>query len=302
METLIRLNVNISKVLVINRKLCPNCMSCQIRHSRQSVAKHKQLMKIRKDFIIEKRNPEKSLSIFESPFESMDAMDGKRKTSITVDILGSDTFPQLTDWRKSELIKRARRQLALPVSLTGLGDGQMPRFWRQLMKKTLFKFNKRDQIQELTTYEKIPVSLRLLIDNFPEKVQKLYPQVYETYLKSKEEFFNKIQNNEKELSLKRQEILQFPYELTAYMKEKQNKSLDMQESDENSVKDVPRFKSGLVDTEYENYLKHHHLMQYFATSLKGIKHEEYEGEIEGWSDQFWIRYSSVLRTIILFNN
>jgi hypothetical protein len=238
-------------------------------------------MKIRKDFIIEKRNPEKSLS---------------------VDILGSDTFPQLTDWRKSELIKRARRQLALPVSLTGLGDGQMPRFWRQLMKKTLFKFNKRDQIQELTTYEKIPVSLRLLIDNFPEKVQKLYPQVYETYLKSKEEFFNKIQNNEKELSLKRQEILQFPYELTAYMKEKQNKSLDMQESDENSVKDVPRFKSGLVDTEYENYLKHHHLMQYFATSLKGIKHEEYEGEIEGWSDQFWIRYSSVLRTIILFNN
>jgi hypothetical protein len=110
-------------------------------------------MKICKHFIIEKRNPEKSLSIFESPFESMDTMDGKRKTSITVDVFGSDTFPQLTDLIKSQLIKRARRQLALPVS-----------------------------------------------------------------------------------------------------------------------------------------------------SLKGIKYEEYEGGIEDWSDQFWIRYSSVLRTIIAFKN
>ena len=251
------------------------------RHSRNSVEKHRVLMRLKRQYLVDK-TPAKCVPTFESPISLIDQKSGKYKTSITVDILGRETFPQLTEWRKTQLVKRSRRLLPLPVSLTGLGDGEMPHFWSHVMKKASFRLKRRLEMSEMGLFETIPVSLRMFIENFGDKVQKDWPEVYHIYLKSKQLSQNKVNNK---LVSNNDKVLQFPYELVSYLKEKQ--SVIKKESNEEL--DSPRLQSGQIDTEYKEYLKHHHLMQYLAKSLT-IKTDEYEAEIEGWRDQFWLRY------------
>ncbi|CAG2176803.1 unnamed protein product, partial [Oppiella nova] len=272
-------------------RVCQKCINGynynQSRQSRQSVVKHKALMNLRKYYLVDNKQQTKSLNIFETPIGIVDPIDGKPKTSLTVDILGRETFPQLTEWRKTQLIERTRRLLPLPISLTGLGDGDKPRFWSQVMKKSSFRLNQTQRSSQLTLYETIPVSLRVFLDNFEHKVPQELSEIHMIYKKSKELYFENLNKTQNQLMAKKDKILRFPYELVSYVKQKQN----LMKSDEtdDAIQESPRFQSGLIDNEYEDYLKHHHLMQYFATSLKGLKLDEYEGEIEGWRDQFWLR-------------
>ena len=261
----------------------------QRRSSRQSVEKHKAMIRLKRSYLPEKPSARKTLPALETPVSLIDPKTGNYKTSITVDILGTETFPQLTDWRKTQLIRKTRRLLPLPVSLTGLGDGQMPRFWTQVMKKSLFKFDRQKRWSQLSLYEKMPVSLRTYFDNFEDRVRTQCPQLYDSYLKSKLAESQTEQSSEQKTELSHQ----FPYQLVSHIKTRQ-KSLQTEESpktDEvtNDDNSRPRLPSGTIDNEYDNYLKHHHLVQHLAASFKGLKTDEYEGEIEGWTNEFWRR-------------
>ncbi|XP_054168405.1 nitric oxide-associated protein 1-like isoform X2 [Oppia nitens] len=270
---------------------CINAYNCiQMRQSRQSMAKHKQIMKLKRDFIIERDDrKERPLisTVFESPISYVNPMDGKLKTSLTVDILGRETFPQLTEWRKKQLISRQRRILPLPVSLTGLGDGDRPRFWTQAIKRSALILSENKS--QLTLYEAIPLSLRLYFDNFADKIPKQWSLVYENYMKSKDKYLQ--EKSETDINSESDKILRFPYELISYVKQQNNIEKRKKSMDENNnlLEEYPRLENSLIDKEYDNYLKHHHLMQYFATNMKDIKQDEYEAEIEGWSNQFWLR-------------
>ncbi|CAG2108874.1 unnamed protein product [Medioppia subpectinata] len=283
---------NVTKTHVLG--VCQKCINGfngynyrQSRYSRQSVVKHQSLMKLRKDYLVDTKQERKALNIFETPIGVVDPIDGKTKSSLTVDILGSDTLPQLTDWRKTQLIKRMRRLLPLPVSLTGLGDGERPRYWTQVMKKSSFELSQSNKTSELTLYETIPTSLRIFLDNFGDKIPKELQEVYDNYKKSKELYFENLTKTQKQLTAKKDKILRFPYDLVSYLKQKQNIMKSNETNDDMTEESLKQ--RAIVDTEYDDYLKHHHLMQYLATSLKGMKPDEYEAEVEGWRDQFWLR-------------
>lgn len=259
----------------------------QTRSSRQSVDKHNQLVRLKKNYLPQEPNPRRTLPTLETPVSLIDPKTGKYKTSITVDILGTETFPQLTDWRKSYLISKSRRLLPLPVSLTGLGDGHMPRFWRQVMKKSLFKFDKHQRWSKLSLRDKMSVSLRTYLDHFEDRVRTKWPQLYDSYLDSKHSDGNQTTEPKADCDTSPQ----FPYLLVSHLKNS-IKSVESKHLSEEAIAESnrPRLLSGLIDNEYDNYLKHHNLVQYLAASFKGFKSDEYEGEIEGWADQLWRRY------------
>lgn len=253
-----------------------------VRHLRGgNLPSRRVLQQIRKDYYVEKSSAESSKSELEKPVNEFDEVITQRPTSITVQMIGRETWPYISEWQKEQLVRRSRRVLPLPVSLTGLGDGQMTRFWRHKMVKALNTLNRIEK-QSVMFCEKLPLSVRLFLDNFPEKAKILYPKLYEKYINSKSELATYNENS------KLEKPFQFPHNFVEIVKEKHS-VFSNDKNHSNDLTTPKRFSDGVIDNDYSNFLKHHNLLQYFATGLKGVKSMEYESEIEGWSFELWRR-------------
>lgn len=211
------------------------------------------------------------------------------QTSVTVEILGEeyqhiDRSSIVTKWRQRDMVRRARRLLPMPISLTGFGDGKMTAYWRHQMKRHMINLQKQILHQTTPIPETLSPSLKLMFENYPEKVKEIAPEVYETYMAEK----NKPEKETIETQAKA--IMQFPHSFVESMFKKKE-ALEKAKSDEDSkeFEEIAKFPSGLVDKEYDYYLKHHHLMQYLALNLKNMPERQYRAEIEGWRNQLWLR-------------
>ena len=79
--------------------------------------------------------------------------------------------------------------------------------------------------------------------------------------------------------------MQFPFQLFDNLR----KESDKKDRNEDDIDLRPKFSSGLIDFDYDNYLKHHHLLQHYASGLKDVLPEDYEDELMAWGNLIWSR-------------
>ncbi|OTF77489.1 50S ribosome-binding GTPase-like protein, partial [Euroglyphus maynei] len=198
-----------------------------------------------------------------------------RKTSITIDVLDRETYSQLSEWRKQHLVRRARRVLPLPISLTT--DDKLGYRWKQQYIKSLKKRNistaknPNDNSNEL-----IPEFVRLMNNTNEELLKEKFPEIYEKFKSIRQSISD--DNNVNEL---------VNVDKPAYFPFSQMNSIQSNELLDPNEK--PHREVGFNDDEYENFLKHNELLQFLASNIKGGSFSEYEPEIRGWASQLWIR-------------
>lgn len=210
-----------------------------------------------------------------SPVEKI-APVNSQKTAITIDVLGEETYPKLTEWRRRNLVNRARRVLPLPISLTT--DDQIGRIWKQRFRTSILRQNKQLTERE-RLFSQVPDFVKLMLEKDPNLLKNAFPEIYARYTQLitllKENSVNDSQSSVPESSVA-------PY--FPFLSQLQN-----YESTSNLPQLNKEAENQLLDEEYENYLKHHEVLQYFASNLNKIHHKQYDLEIEGWTSQVWLR-------------
>lgn len=251
---------------------CASLLHVQTRGSRNSVVEFRRRRSLLKEFRVERpeANVKNVYAEMVSPVEKL-APVNSQKTAITIDVLGEETYPKLTEWRRRSLVTRARRVLPLPISLTT--DEQIGRIWKQRFRTSISLQNK-----QLTEKEKflseIPDFVKLMIEKDPNLLKNAFPEIYAQYQQLTVHLGDN-QSNVPESS----DTPYFPFLSQLQNYEPTSKQPQLNKDIENQ----------LLDEEYENYLKHHEVLQYFASNLNKIHHKQYGLEIEGWSSQMWLR-------------
>ncbi|RWS30470.1 50S ribosome-binding GTPase-like protein 1 [Leptotrombidium deliense] len=202
-------------------------------------------------------------------------LDDKTHTEMLENLLREQQrLSAASDWRKKEELRFARRLLPVPVSLTGFGDGDEPKVWRSHLINALIKLENEPK-ENLCLSDKLSPSLKLLFDNHSSEIEEDYRKLYEVYKQEKK----LARKNEDFVYKKNISKTQLPFNIVDDVKRSKNVTQKKQ-----------TFKSGVLDEEYNTFLKHHHLLQHFASKLtKGVTSEEYEAEIEAWRDEMWRR-------------
>ncbi|RWS02462.1 50S ribosome-binding GTPase-like protein 1, partial [Dinothrombium tinctorium] len=181
----------------------------------------------------------------------------------------NESETQIAEWRRVEELKAARRLLPAPVSLTGFGNETQPRLWRHRLMKALLKVQNEEKETEFC--EKITPALKFIFEKYPEKVKNTFRPLYNKYLLEKN-----FASNEPLVQKSKSDVL-LPFNVVENVKQKR------------SIQKAPKFKSGLIDDEYDAYLKHHHFLQHLATGLTRVTSGEYDSEIEAWRYELWRR-------------
>lgn len=244
----------------------------QCRYSRRSVMEYRKHRFLTKHFRIEQPKPENVFEKFIKPINEFVPIDSK-KTTLKIDVLDEESYSKLSDWRKNKLVKRARRVLPLPISLTT--DDKIGLSWKQKYIKSLQNFgeNKNENIENL-----IPNFIRLMYDTNPELLMEKFPNLYEKYQfiveKHKQIADENINNNSQ---------IYFPFS-QIFSTENSQTNLTQSESIKPPI---------LHDEEYDNYLKHHEFLQYLASNFNFGSFLDYEPEIRAWASQVWLRFVSL---------
>lgn len=151
-------------------------------------------------------------------------------------------------------------------------------------------------------------SLVWMIENEPEVVKRDYPEVYELYHKKIE-----LEELKKSIDIEQSnrllnEISRFPHILSTVILEEKNKMIEDNSKkakhivgldNENEVGNTrpflvegqcPRFAiTGQLDEDFDKYLKHHNMLQELSIKQFTVDAEEYDREIEAWTDSLWHR-------------
>lgn len=241
------------------------------RFSRNSVIQYKRRRSLLKNYRVLPSNQDENIyKKLNGPLEEIVPITPE-KTSITIDILGEDTYPKLSEWRIRKIVQRARRVLPLPISLTT--DDKLGYVWQQRFVKKLQKPSD-NSIEKLQS--QIPHFIKFMVENDPELFKQNFPELHKQHKELIEKLSLPVVDERKSLKA------YFPF-LEAL------KSADDARWEKLNELGEPQ-ENRLLDEEYNNYLKHHDLIQYFATTLNSFDiRKEYKPEIEGWASQFWLR-------------
>ena len=179
----------------------------------------------------------------------------------------------MTKWRRDHEERLSRRKLALPFSLTGFGDcSQMTRFWTQRIRSEMQKIV-RDK-QRSPYLDSLSPILIQMFESHPDQIESVYRPVYERYLEEKRKFdrqqteFNQA---------KQSRSLQMPFNFVETLR----KASQVQEYESEDAL--------IKDEDYDNYLKHHHLLQFIANRFQKAAGFQYDGEIEAFTNSMWQR-------------
>lgn len=255
---------------------CATVLSNQVRGSRHSVVQFRRRRSLLKEFLIKPFNTKENVyAKLAAPVDKIVPIN-TQKTAITIDVLGEETYPKLTEWRRKKVLQRARRVLPLPISLTT--DDQIGRIWKQRFRNSISKPN-----DHLTEKEKlliqIPDFVKLMIEKDAELLKNAFPEIYSRY----QLLISQLGQSQCEISKKDSQ----PSSIVPYFPFlSQLKNFDLGSS---QLKGTESVEDKLLDEEYESYLKHHDMLQYFASNLNNVGRREYEPEIEGWTSQVWLR-------------
>ena len=253
---------------------CASLLCTQTRGSRNSVVQYRKRRSILKDYRVQRSEVSQNVyAQMASPIDKIVPIDSQ-KTAITIDILGEETYPKLTEWRRQNLVRRARRVLPLPISLTT--DDQVGRIWKQRFLESIHQNQSKHESAKEKLFKQIPDFVKLMMEKDPNLFKNVFPEIYAQFqeLTSKLGEIESIDTNQTS-----DLVPYFPF----------LSQLKNYESDSKSVKYDEPVEDKLLDEEYMNYLKHHEMLQYFASNLKNIYHREYNPEIEGWTSQIWMR-------------
>ena len=90
-----------------------------------------------------------------------------------------------TEWRMQEENRLTRRILPMPLSLTGFGDGAKPRYWSIKLRKALSKWAYHQKLEQLSFSEKIPISVKHLLENHADKIEVKYRPLCDILIQDK---------------------------------------------------------------------------------------------------------------------
>jgi len=95
-----------------------------------------------------------------------------------------------TNWRMQEEDRLTKLHMPMPLSLTGFGDGAKPRYWTIRLRKAFAKWSSLQKLQELPFCEKIPLSVRHILekhaDTLEDRHRPLCDKLAQSKLKQKE--------------------------------------------------------------------------------------------------------------------
>ena len=180
-----------------------------------------------------------------------------------------------TPWRKEHEDKLSRRKIPLPFSLTGFGDSSTrTKFWVQKIKTTL------DELVNLkvkeTYFDKLPASVQYFLEYKPEKLDSKYQLIKDRFEKEKDKLaYELVTMNNNKLS----KTFNLPFNFRENLKKMYY--LDSKEKKEED--------SQILDQDYDNYKKHHHLLEYVANKFQGASNFEVSEELIALSNAVWQR-------------
>lgn len=240
------------------------------RTSRQSVVEFRKRRSILKEYYVDKSGKASNNvhATLARPLDQIVSTAPNRRSNL-ITALNKEEFNQLTEWRKQDVVKRSRRVLPLPISLTT--DDQIGQTWKQQYIKSIAKCEQAENL-----VDQVPLSVKFLVESHPELLEQTFPELLSSYkqLLSSSPSKTSVQSSEVVASK-----LHFPFIDSNFDGENQN---DLDVLNENASK-------ALADVEYKNFLKHKQLMKYMVDSFANIRNTEFEAEIKGWTSQFWLR-------------
>lgn len=181
---------------------------------------------------------------------------------------------EITPWRKQYEDKLSRRRIPLPFSLTGFGDcSKDTKFWVHRIKTTLDELVNMKLKQ--TYFDKLTASVQYLLEKQPDKLEPKYQLIVDRFNREKEKLITEMAamdgaNLAKTFSL--------PFDFRENVKK-------MYE-----VEGVKKPETRVLDKDYENYKKHHHLLEYMANKFAGrVTNFEVSEEVIAMSNALWQR-------------
>lgn len=205
-------------------------------------------------------------------------------------------------WRTLQEEKKARRQLPVPVSLTGLGfsDSNSVVFWRQKIRSILDRIKNEVEPESDNIVDKMSPVARVAMEHMPEKFcgeMNLLKQSYEDELAKRQDQLKHSTDEKVDVSLS------FPYSADKRMREKLMKELELEHSAVEEYSEESR--SDVLRLEQEDRLNHYNFLSTAAKGLTDasrrtgdISIQEAQGELDGWRDLAWRRsYGSANPTI-----
>lgn len=180
----------------------------------------------------------------------------------------------ITPWRKEYEDKLSRRRIPLPFSLTGFGDSSKDtRFWVQKIRSTLEDLI--DLKVKRTYFDKLPAAVQYFLENKPDQVDSKYKLVVDRFNREKEKLIA-------ELALMDGENIARTFSLPFDFRENVKKMYN--------VESTKKTENQVLDKDYENYKKHHHLLEYIANKFAGrATNFEVSEELIGMSNALWQR-------------
>lgn len=180
----------------------------------------------------------------------------------------------MTPWRKEYEDKLSRRRIPLPFSLTGFGDSSKnTKFWVQKIQNSLEDLVNL-KVKE-TYFDKLPASVQYFLENKPDQLDPKYQLILDRFKKEKEKLIFEIQSLGKERMNK-------TFNLPFNFRENLKKMYDVDKSKSE--------KTEILDKDYENYKKHHHLLEFVANKFEGgATNFEVSEELIAMSNAIWHR-------------
>lgn len=182
----------------------------------------------------------------------------------------------MTPWRKEFEDKLSRRRVPLPFSLTGFGDcSKDTRIWVQRIRRSLDEMINSKAKQ--TYFDKLPASVQYFLENKPDKLDSKYKLIVDRFNSEKEKLIAKLTLMESAPEVRK--AINMPFNF----KENIKKTYDL-------VKTNVDEKRVANDKDYDNYMKHHHLIEYVSNRFGGkITNFEVNEEMIALSNTIWHR-------------
>ncbi|KPM03212.1 50S ribosome-binding GTPase-like protein 1 [Sarcoptes scabiei] len=246
-----------------------NVIYIQTRNSRRSLIEYRKRRAILKDYnIIESSKDQNVLEKLVQPLDKIVPIN-ETKTSLTVDVLDSETLPLISEWRKNHLIRRARRILPLPISLTT--DDKLGFVWKQTYIRSLAKKTSEPGKQLL---DEIPEFLRLMFENDPDRFRSNFPDLYAKFIQLNGNVSKSLKTSVDESQSNRE--VYFPFH------ENLKQNIDSQFNNASQLLSID-------DRDYQNYLNHNKFLEYLSSNLNSFPIAEYRPEIKNFASQIWLR-------------
>ena len=185
-----------------------------------------------------------------------------------------EKLESLTPWRKQYEDKLSKRRIPLPFSLTGFGDcSKDTKFWVQKIKGTLDDLV--DMKVKQTYFDKLPASVQYFLEHKPEKLDPKYQLIIDRFNREKEKLIAELAVMDgKSIG----QTFSLPFDFRENVKKMYN------------VKAASQTENKVLDKDYENYKKHHHLLEYMANKFAGrATNFEVSEELIAMSNALWQR-------------